>query len=296
VISELTLLRIIGLAPALAAETRSLTREELASQSRLAPEVVRALALYDVLEPLVDHYGYRDLVSAREVARLMRDGLLLGDIISAAIMLRHSGRTLSNTRLCEAPWGDLLQEVAGRRGRLDGQFTLPLPEDFASVDDLVERAEAFEREGEYSTAERLYRIALRIDRTDPVLHFNLGNLLDAADRTAEAALAYQQAIACDPQFAEAWLNFGCVKEGSGDHSGAKDCYARAIASRPEYADALFNLAMLLTRDEEYGSALPLWERFLRLSPSAKDAQHARRMATLCRMHGRPATSLAVASG
>ncbi len=294
-ITELTLRRMIGLAPALPVENRTLDAEQLARQSRLSPEAVRPLALYDVLEPLDDAYGYRDLLAAREVARLMRDRLLLGDIVQAAITLRQSGRTLSDTRLCEAPWGEMLQEVAGRLGRLNGQFALPLPEQFESIDDIIAQAQELERAGDFAGAERLHRIALRIDRADPVLHFNLGNLLDAANRSTEAALAYQQAIACDPQFAEAWLNLGCVKESIGDYAGAKDCYSRAIDSRPDYADPLFNLAVLLTRDEQYGSALPLWERFLGLSPSAKDAQHARRMAMLCRMHVNP-TAVKVANG
>jgi tetratricopeptide (TPR) repeat protein len=282
-ISELTLRRFVGLAPPPAPENRTLGVDEVARQSGLTVELIRFLALYDVLEPEGGSYGYRDLLAAREASRLLKEGLPLGDIVQAVSALRRSGRSLSDTRLREAPWGEMLQEVAGRLGRLDGQLALPFTEAFESVDELLERAERLEEAGDLDEAEKLYRIAIRIDRTDPVLPFNLGNILDAQHRTEEAVIAYQQAIACDPGFAEAWVNLGLVREHRGDPAGARECYARAMGARPNYPDALFNLALLLTRGEDYDAALPLWDRFLESRPGGKDAQHARRLVTLCRM-------------
>jgi tetratricopeptide (TPR) repeat protein len=287
VVSELTLKRLIGLAPPLPPENRTLGAAELAQRARLPLETVRCLALYDVVEPADDAFGYRDLLAAREVARLLKAELPLSAIVQAAIALRRSGRTLSDTRLSEAPWGEVLQEVAGRFARLDGQFTLPLAESLETLDEVFERAEEMERKGNLEEAERLYRLAVRIDRTDPVLPFNLGNVLDAQHRRAEAALAYQQAIARDPGFAEAWLNLGLLRESAGEVRAATDCYYSALAARSDYADALFNLALLLTRDEQYEAALSLWDRFLDLTPGGKEAPQARRLATLCRMHVKP---------
>jgi tetratricopeptide (TPR) repeat protein len=284
IISELALRRMLGLASPMPAETRTLTAAELAGQARLAGETLDWLALYDVVEPADDRFGYRDLLAAREVARLLRASLPLTAIIEAAVALRRSGRTLSDTRLSEAPWGEMLQEVAGRLARLDGQFTLPLAENFETPDELFEQAERMELEGNLVEAERLYRIAMRIDWADPVLPFNLGNVLDAKQRPAEAALAYQQALARDSKFAEAWLNLGLLKERAGELRAASECYRSAIDARPDYSDALFNLALLLTRDEQHHTALPFWERFLALDPSGKEAQQAHRLATLCRMH------------
>jgi tetratricopeptide (TPR) repeat protein len=215
-------------------------------------------------------------------------------VVEAAIALRRSGRSLSDTRLHEAPWGEMLQEVAGRLGRLDGQFTLPLGESFASVDALFERAEELECAGDLAEAERLYRIAAKMDRSDPVLPFNLGNVLDAQGRATDAALAYQQAVMRDPGFAEAWLNLGLLKESAEDMKGAAACYGRAVEARPDYADALFNLALVLTRREDHSLALPFWDRFLALKPSGKEAQQARRLMTLCRMHLKPSANAAPA--
>jgi tetratricopeptide (TPR) repeat protein len=284
VLSEMALRRRLGLDPPRTLENRMLSAADVAGRSRLSLGVIRCLALYDVLEPEGEAYGYRDLLAAREVRRLLDAALPLSAIVQAAVALRDAGRSLSDTRLREAPWGEMLQEVAGRLGRLDGQFTLPLAESFESVDALFGRAEALEQEGELAGAERLYRIAAGIDRADPVLPFNLGNVLDALGKTAEAALAYRQAIARDPAFAEAWLNLGLLREAAGDPAGAAGCYGQALAVRPDYSDALFNLALLRTRQGDPAVALPLWERFLALKPDGTEARQARRLAMLCRMN------------
>jgi tetratricopeptide (TPR) repeat protein len=78
-----------------------------------------------------------------------------------------------------------------------------------------------------------------------------------------------------------------LREGAGEIRAATDCYYAALDARPDYADALFNLALLLTRDEQYEPALPIWDRFLDLKPTGKEAQQARRLSMLCRMHGNP---------
>ena len=187
-ISESGLKRMLGLAPPLPAEHRTLDAADIEQRARLDPDVVRCLALFDVLEPLEERYGYRDLLAAREVARGLRDGLTLHAIVQASFALRQSGRSLSDTRLSEAPWGEIVQSVAGRPGDLKGQFTLPLDEAFESADELFERGEDAEIAGDLAGAERWYGLAMKIDRTDPVIPFNLGNVLDAAGRRGEANL------------------------------------------------------------------------------------------------------------
>jgi tetratricopeptide (TPR) repeat protein len=79
---------------------------------------------------------------------------------------------------------------------------------------------------------------MKIDRTDPVIPFNLGNVLDAAGRRGEAIYAYEQAIARDATFAEAWLNLGAVREGMNQLAEAVACYREAVQARPDYPEAL----------------------------------------------------------
>lgn len=282
VVSEGALKRRLGLAAPPLEENRALSEADLARTARLDPGVLRGLALYDVLEPLRGRHGYRDLVAAREVRRLLDRGLGLPEIVEAAVTLRRTGRGLSDSRLSEAPWGEIVQEVAGRLARLDGQFALPLPEAGPGPDDAFAQAEAAEGQGDLAQAERWYRLAAAMDRTDPVIPFNLGNVLDAAGRREEALLAYRGAVARDPAFAEAWLNLAAGHEAAGRGRDAVEAYRSALRVRPGYPEALSNLASLLTREESYAAALPLWEQYLALVPRPKDAAKARRWALLCR--------------
>lgn len=290
VVSEMALRRRLGLAGALPPENRDLSEPDLARAARLDPAVVRSLALYDVIEPMEACYGYRDLVAAREVARLLDGGLGLAAIVEAAVILRRTGRGLFDTRLAETPWGEIVQEVAGRLGRLDGQYALPLGRAGVGADEAFALAEEAELAGDLATAERWYRVAAALDRTDPVIPFNLGNVLDSSGRRNEARLAYGQALGRDPAFAEAWLNLAALHEGGGRVREAVEAYEAALRARPDYPEALSNLAILLTRQEEYAAALLLWERYLALEPRPADAGKARRLALLCRAQARAGLS------
>ena len=283
VVSELGLRRLLGLAGPLPEEHRTLGAADVAAAARLDPAVIACLALYDVLEPVDGRYGYRDLKAAREAARLLRSGHRLGAVVAAAVRLRRAGRTLADTRLSQAPWGEILQEVGGRLGGFDGQLALPLDEAFLGLEAAWQAAEEREADGDLAAAERWYGIAARIDRRDPVPPFNLGNVLDRQGRGAEARLAWLEAVGRDPAFAEAWLNLGVSSESAGRTEQALDAYRRAVAARPDYADAVFTAARFLTEQARYAEALPLWQRYLELAPSGADAVKARRRLALCRL-------------
>ncbi len=287
-ISELTLRRSLGLQAPMPDENRSLGKVEFARQARLPEEVIEALSLFDVLEPVGGWYGYRDLVAAREVARLLSAGLDLVSIVKAAHELIHSGRGLADTRLAEAPWGELLQQAAGRLARLHGQYELLTDEDVLDADTLFREAEELEASGDLLGAERIYSQLLDVDRADPVIPFNLGNVLDAQGRAREAAHAFMQALARDPVFVDAWVNLGALQKAESDVVSAERFYEHALAIDAKHPTALFNLALLLTEQGAEGRALPLWERYLATKPAGTDLSQARRLAALCRMGGQAA--------
>ena len=196
-------------------------------------------------------------------------------------MLRRAGRRLSDTRLSEAPWGEIVQEVAGRLGRLNGQFTLPLDEDYVSVDDVFQAAEDSELDEIWPPRSAgtgspcAWTAATRSCRS-------ILARLTAKGATARPVSPTREALGRDPTFAEGWLNLGVLSQNAGRTEDALTCYGRAVAARPDYADPVFALARLLTDEERYVEALPLWERYLRLEPAGADAAQARRLATLCR--------------
>ena len=179
------------------------------------------------------------------------------------------------------PWLEHSNPPRKKLWKLDGQLALPLEESRATADDIFERAEDCELNGDLIRAERWYRLASKMERTDPVASFNLANVLDALGREQEAALAYQEAVARDPAFAEAWVNLGILHERRGAADAGKRCYARAIAACPESSEGLHNFALLLTRANSFAEAVPLWERYIATKPT--DSSRALRLLALCRI-------------
>jgi tetratricopeptide (TPR) repeat protein len=282
-ISENELRRRLAILAAPPAVERNLTAADVERVAGVTPRQRACLALFDVIEPVAEHFSYRDLVAAREAGRLLGRGIELRQVLEAAITLSRRGTHLAETRLTDGPSGELLREVAGQLAELGGQLTMRLDPEVRSIDELVAAAEQAEESSDFATAENLYATAMRADTNDPVLAFNLGNVFDAASRPAEAKIAWQIAVARDPAFAEAWYNLAMAAEDEGHGDLAIAEYRRAVQARPDYGDAQFNLALLLTRLDRCTEALAVWERFLALEPNSKQAAVARRAATLCRM-------------
>jgi tetratricopeptide (TPR) repeat protein len=286
-ISENVLRRALGLLPPPEEVDRSMGRGEIERLAGLSPNLVSCLVLFDVLEPVDERFAWRDLVAAREAARLLKRGVAIGDVLQASIALRRRGGNLAEARLAEGPSGELLREVGGQLAELSGQLTMfgrrDQQQQPRSIDDLLAEAEEAEERGDHATAESLYTTAMRADTADPVLPFNLGNVFQAEGRAAEAKVAWQIAVARDPAFAEAWYNLALAAEDEQQTDLAVAEYRRAVKAQPDYGDAHFNLALLLTRLERCDEALAAWQRFLELEPSSQQAGIAQKAIALCRM-------------
>ncbi|MBI2740875.1 MAG: tetratricopeptide repeat protein [Rhodospirillales bacterium] len=283
-ISENVLRRALGLLAPPPEVDRSMGRAEIERLSGLSPNLVSCLVLFDVLEPVDEHFAWGDLVAAREAARLLKQGVAIGDVLEASVALRRRGGTLAEARLTEGPTGELLRQVGGQLAELSGQLTMfGGQQKPRSIDDLLGEAEEAEAEGDHATAESLYTTAMRADTADPVLPFNLGNVFQAQGRGPEAKVAWQIAVARDPAFAEAWYNLALAAEDEEQTDLAIAEYRRAVKAQPDWGDAHFNLAMLLTEVERFDEALAAWQRFLEVEPSGKHAATAQKAIALCRM-------------
>jgi tetratricopeptide (TPR) repeat protein len=285
-ISELSLQRSLGLAPPPIAEERWMTIEDVARLSGLDEEFLFWLALFDVIEPVDERYGYRDLVSAKEAARLMREGCDFAALVTAAVALRRDGTRLSEVRLTVGCDGAVARNIEGVIARLDGQFALPFDAPPEKIDDIVECAEEAEFLGDLPSAERLYDLAMKMDRDDPIAAFNLGNVLDAQGRHAEAQILWRKAISRAPHFPEAWFNLAVAAEDAGRKDDAVAYYCRALEIAGNYADAAYNLALLLHEIGRFVDALPVWEHFMGLEPGTVAADTARKRAIECRFRAR----------
>ncbi len=101
--------------------------------------------------------------------------------------------------------------------------------------------------------------------------YRLGTLLARSGETVRARVAFERALALQPDLAEANNDLGALLAQEGDLDAAIGRFRAALTSIPDYPDALNNLgyALLLTgRDQE---ARALYERALALQPDFPEA-------------------------
>jgi Flp pilus assembly protein TadD len=286
-LSEADFLRLAGLAAAAAPEPRPISLAELQRQTSLDAATVRLLALFDVLSPHDDACRFRDLVAAREIARLLRDGATLGEVLQGATVLTpRLGDHLAGTRLVRLRPDSLGVRLGDTLAELDGQMLLPLEEDAGGADQPFEQAEQAEAEGDLAQAERLYARCAQSAPDDPTVQFNLANVLRQQGREREAELHYRMAVELDQRFAEAWYNLAYIVGERGRQDLAEEYLGRALQADPDFADAIYNMAHLRYERGDFAAAIEGWERYLRYDRDSDWAKKARAGLTLCRQRMR----------
>lgn len=281
-LSENQFLRRAGIMLPANPDQRTFNMADIVSRSGIAPEQLRLLVLLDIIEPSDDRFGLRDVLLAKSVCALLRDGLTIIDIVRELAAARRSlDRVPLNL------FGDEAGRVTVRLGaavaEISGQLRLPLaaPDD-GSVDALFEKAEEAEDLGDWRKAERLYRRCVDRDRKDPTAAYNLGNVLCRLGQHREGRLWLLCAVGIDADFAEAWYNLGVVAHAQGRRQEACQHLERALAIDPQFADAMFNLAVFRFEAGEHGAAETLWRRYLEHDAKSEWARKARCGLALCR--------------
>jgi tetratricopeptide (TPR) repeat protein len=228
---------------------------------------------------------------ARRIAKaLQRARTVVADAEAALAGLEPSG---AGSRLC-------LRTPDGRICELDGQQLFPFAagdgEDsvrqaggrirgLRSVVDWFEVGVDAEAAGRLPEAIHAYQQALRGETATggpretgatPAIAFNLGNCLYAMDRRDEARDRFADAVAADPEYAEAWNNLGNVEGELGHAEAAIAAYRRALAIVPYYADAHYNLADALAGAGDLASARRHWQAYLSYDPNSRWAEQVRR--------------------
>jgi tetratricopeptide (TPR) repeat protein len=90
-----------------------------------------------------------------------------------------------------------------------------IEEDAAHLDARVNLGRLLHESKHYAAALRAYRDALDACGPDPLLLFNLGVLFEDMDRLPDAALAYEAALAADPDLADGHYNLALLRERQG---------------------------------------------------------------------------------
>src|SRR5580693_5089636 len=293
VVSERRFLEWIGKAVPNDAQ-KSYSAEQISGLSKMSVDMVRELSRLGLLDDRNGCFGFRDLASARQVAKLLNDGVRLSEIIRAVSEIRKwlPDAGLSAVRLHAGALSDVQVEQPGGRTDKYGQFVLAVDGARDDPDELFDRAHSAEQIGDIAEAERLYRLLIKSDPTDASAPFNLGNMLRAAARTVEAEAALRAATRANPAFAEAWYNLADLLDDQGRAEAAIECLRKAVVVRPDYTDAMFNLALLLQRKGAYGEAADYWRRYLANDRASEWAAPARRSLKFCEIQmnsltGRP---------
>ena len=257
--------------------------DEIAALSDLSSNTIQELVQFGLLDERGGRFGFRDLASARQIAKLFAGGVPLSEIIRGVSQIRkwmpYVG--LANVRFHPGPHHKLEVEQAGGRTDKNGQFVLAIGESQYTPVELFGQALLAEENGDIAGAERLYRILMKSDPTDASAPFNLGNLLRTVARNVEAEAALRAATRADPTFVEAWYNLSDLLDEQGRSEAAIECLRTALRVAPDYADAIFNLALLLQRKNDYAEAADYWRRYLANDSQSDWAARARRSVKFC---------------
>jgi tetratricopeptide (TPR) repeat protein len=264
-------------------QAKTYTRAQLAALCKVVPEMIDEFAMFGLLEPEGGLFGFRDLAAARQIAGLIASGVKLSAITHslAAIRTWLPDAGLANLRLYPETPSNLLVETGQGRANKKGQFVLPIESQAQDADAAFEEALAAGEGEDWESAERLYRLVMKLDPEETAAPFNLANIFCAQNKSVEAEALYREAVARDPEYAEAWYNLGGLLEEQRRIPEALRCLERAIKADPNYADAAFNLALLLQRQDRLSEAAARWKRYLEIDRSTDWAARAKRALKYC---------------
>ena len=269
------------------APEQTLSLESLAAQAGLDASSVMQLALFDVIEPHNGWCSFRDVVAAKEAAKLIGQGATMAEIVAGNLALQRNAdaqpQNLAQVHLTRSGADGLVMKVGEKLAELDGQMKLSLPEiDNPTLDELFDAAEVAEDDGELEVAERYYRQCVDIEKRHPSALFNLANVARERGKPKEARVYLERALLIDPKYPEAWYNLADLAESDDDNRTAQTCLLKALSINPDFADALFNLARLYYRDDAFDDAIPFFERYLELDSNSEWGRSARDHLAVCR--------------
>ena len=98
-------------------------------------------------------------------------------------------------------------------------------------------------------------------------HLNLGSALRALGRSADALVAYRQAVRAAPMMPEAHNNLGVALQAVGDLEGAARSLRSALALRRHDVDARYNLANVRREQRRFDEGRSSYRQALALAPA-----------------------------
>ena len=106
---------------------------------------------------------------------------------------------------------------------------------------------------DWPTAERLLRKAAKNRKAPAEIHYNLGKVLEAQGRKAQAINYFKRAVALKPGYAAAWFEMGRMMMDTGDLAAALPVFEKAARLDPADRFAPRNIGRIALR-------LGLWDK------------------------------------
>jgi tetratricopeptide (TPR) repeat protein len=249
----------------------------------LPPSAVRSLARAGNINPVRRkgrlHYTFEDLlvlrtasalraakISARRINRTLQElrlalpaQVMLNQISLTALGDRIAIRENGTLRESETGQYALALEIVEEKGQL---HVIARQEDAAparsaaaaaaaTADEIFDRALVLEDRAP-SQAREAYEACLEADPDHLEARINLGRLLHADGRLAEAEKVYRGANHREPLLT---FNLAVLLEDLGRESDAIKSYRETLAMDPQFADAHFNIARLYERAKDPQASL-----------------------------------------
>jgi tetratricopeptide (TPR) repeat protein len=125
----------------------------------------------------------------------------------------------------------------------------------------------------YVNVETLWRTTISRNPDAWLAHNNLGNLLLASGRVAEATAHFQRAVEINPDSPEAQNNLGNQLRQLGRLNESRAHLEKALEIKPDYAEAYNNLGNTLVRLGKLDEALARYHKALEIDPKYAEAHN-----------------------
>ena len=129
------------------------------------------------------------------------------------------------------------------------------------------------QEGVWRDTETLWTHALSLNSELDYAHNNLGVVLAARGKIAEAERHYREALRINPEFPLARNSLGTVFAAQGKTAEAAEQYRKALNIFPDYADAHYNLGRVLAAQGKFDEAAGHYIEVIRFNPGVDLAHY-----------------------
>jgi len=126
-------------------------------------------------------------------------------------------------------------------------------------------------QGRYEEAVDCYNETVRMDGPQAVTYSYIGECYEKMEHYDQALVHYDRSIALDPNWVDAWIGRGVVKDMQGRHAEAVKDLEIATQLAPDNGDAHFFLANTLGRVARYEEALAIYTKLNAMEPESLDA-------------------------